>query len=64
MRKHTRRDFLKLSGAAALGLALTQLELQLLDPINVDNPLAGYPDRDWEKVYRDQYHYDSSFNYV
>src|SRR5574341_1080659 len=60
----SRRDFLKLSGATALGLALTQLDLQVLDPINVDNPLAGYPDRDWEKVYRDQYRYDSSFTYV
>jgi nitrate reductase alpha subunit len=64
MRTLTRREFLKLSGTAALGLALAELEFQLLDPVNVDNPLAGYPDRDWEKVYRDQYHYDSSFTYV
>jgi len=64
MTKLTRRDFLKLSGAAALGVAATRLGLQLLDPINVDNPLAGYPDRDWEKVYRDQYAYDSTFTYV
>jgi nitrate reductase alpha subunit len=60
----SRREFLKLSGAAVLGLALPQLEFQLLQPLNVDNPLAGYPDRDWEKVYRDQYRYDSSFTYV
>jgi nitrate reductase alpha subunit len=60
----SRREFLKLSGAAVLGLTLPQLEFQLLQPLNVDNPLAGYPDRDWEKVYRDQYRYDSSFTYV
>ncbi len=60
----SRRQFLKLSGAAALGLTLPQLEFQLLQPLNVDNPLAGYPDRDWEKIYRDQYRYDSSFTYV
>jgi len=60
----SRRNFLKLSGAAALSLAASQLELRLLDPINVGNPLAAYPDRDWEKVYRDQYRYDSSFTYI
>ncbi|MFN8454045.1 MAG: molybdopterin-dependent oxidoreductase [Anaerolineae bacterium] len=60
----SRRDFLKLSGAAALGVALSEPELRLLLPINVDNPLAGYPDREWEKVYRNQYQYDSSFTYV
>jgi len=64
MKNFSRRDFLKLSGAAALGLALTQPDFQLFDPINVDNPLADYPDRDWEKIYRDQYRYDSSFTYV
>jgi nitrate reductase / nitrite oxidoreductase, alpha subunit len=60
----SRREFFKLSGAAALGLAMTQMDLQLLDPINVTNPLDVYPDRDWERVYRDQYRYDSSFTYV
>ena len=64
MPKLSRRDFLKLSGTAALGLAASQLYLTVLDPINVDNPLAGYPDRDWEKVYRNQYGYDSTFTYV
>jgi nitrate reductase alpha subunit len=29
-----------------------------------DNPLAFYPHRDWEKVYRDQYRYDRSFTYI
>lgn len=60
----SRREFLKLSGAAALGVALSNFDLQLLDPLNVNNPLEAYPDRDWEKVYRDQYRYDSSFTYV
>ncbi|MCK6623891.1 MAG: molybdopterin-dependent oxidoreductase [Anaerolineae bacterium] len=60
----SRRDFLKLSGASALALALSEPQLQLLTPIQVDNPLAGYPDRGWEKIYRNQYQYDSSFTYV
>jgi nitrate reductase / nitrite oxidoreductase, alpha subunit len=64
MPSFSRREFLKLSGAAALGLAMTRLELLALDPINVDNPLDAYPDRGWEKIYRDQYRYDSSFTYV
>src|SRR5574341_1829667 len=60
----SRREFLKLSGAAALSMAFTRLDLRLLEPIIVDNPLAAYPDRDWESVYGDQYRYDSSFTYV
>ena len=60
----SRRDFLKLSGMAALGAALTNLELRLLEPVNILNPLDAYPDRNWEAVYRDQYRYDSSFTYV
>lgn len=65
MPKLTRRDFLKISGLAlAGGVAASQLPFQVLDPVVVDNPLATYPSRDWEHVYRDQYHYDSSFTYV
>jgi nitrate reductase alpha subunit len=60
----SRRNFLKLSGVSALTMALANLDLQLLDPIDVANPLAAYPDRNWEQVYRDQYRYDSSFTYV
>jgi nitrate reductase alpha subunit len=61
----SRRQFLKLSGTAALGVALKDgLALQLLQPVDVGNPLGGYPDREWEKIYRDQYRYDSSFTYI
>jgi nitrate reductase alpha subunit len=52
----TRRQFLKLSGAAGIGLYLASQELSLwaLEPVTeVDNPLAYYPARDWEKLYRD-----------
>jgi len=60
----SRRSFLALlSGGAvlaaspldALGGALTQA---------VDNPLALYPERGWEKIYRDQYRYDRTFTWV
>ena len=61
-----RRDLLR--GLAASG-ALASLPNSLfaardLVPVAVDNPLAHYPDRDWEKVYLDQYSYDGSFTYV
>ncbi len=62
----TRRKFLALSG---LGGALALLPedargLELLEPIKVDNPLAAYPARDWETVYRDIWRYDSRFVFL
>ena len=58
----SRRRFLKaclsISGAAILS---PQSSNWALEPVNIDNPLGSYPDRDWEKVYLDQYRYDSSF---
>ncbi|MFZ5808466.1 MAG: molybdopterin-dependent oxidoreductase [Chloroflexota bacterium] len=60
----SRREFLKLSSLVALGTIINDLDWKLLDPIQVDNPLAAYPSRDWETVYRDQYRYDSSFTFV
>lgn len=37
----------------------------MLEPIEpIDNPLAAYPDRDWEQVYRDLYAPDSTFHYL
>jgi nitrate reductase alpha subunit len=63
----SRRDFLKVAGGATAGvLVLGQagLALRRLAPVSVGNPLETYPDRDWERVYRDQYRYDDSFVYV
>jgi len=63
----TRRGLLKTGAAAGAGLVLSKsaFALRLLDPAaGVDNPLAHYPSRGWEKVYRDQYHYDRSFTWV
>ena len=31
---------------------------------DIPNPLAHYPARDWERIYRDQYSYDSTFQWV
>ncbi len=67
MGRVSRRDFLKVAGATGAGVAVlgqAGLALRRLSPVSIENPLAAYPDRDWERVYRDQYHYDSSFTYV
>lgn len=62
----TRRRFLKWTGLGIGGALLAELGgmrmLQARD--DVENPLKFYPNRDWEKIYRDQYGYDSSFPFV
>lgn len=61
------RPFLKTSAGtvAAAALADRALALTALQPvIKVGNPLGEYPDRSWERVYHDQYRYDSSFTFV
>ena len=64
MSQLTRRDFLKLSATSILGLTASQLRFLALEPVDVNNPLASYPDRNWEEIYRNQYRYDSSFTYI
>jgi len=62
-----RRSFLKLgTAAAAAGTALyVERQMAFLQAApGMENPLSFYPNRGWEKVYRDQYHYDSSFTFV
>ncbi len=62
----SRRDFIQRSGLVGAGLTalhlwpLRHLQAQETNP----NPLAHYPNRDWEKIYRHQYAYDSSFSWV
>src|SRR5262249_49620692 len=58
-----RRDFLK-AALATGGSGLLAPRLWAFDAVSVENPLGVYPSRDWEKVYRDQYRYDSSFTWV
>src|SRR5713226_2612936 len=60
----SRREFLN-TVAATLGAgAASSFTGCALKVVQVDNPLAGYPDRDWEKVYRDWYRYDRTFTWV
>ena len=63
----SRRQFLKVTAGtvAAAAIADKALALTALQPvIEVGNPLGEYPDRSWERVYHDQYRYDSSFTWV
>lgn len=61
--RHSRRDFLALlsSGAAVAATPLDALAGALAPLPEIENPLAFYPGRDWEKAYRDQYAYDRTF---
>ncbi len=60
----SRRSFLRISGvstaAAAMGLVLDPAYLRAA-PVRIDSPLAAYPNRDWESVYRDLAATDDSF---
>lgn len=73
MHVSSRREALITGGAAVLlGVVAGQLPLtrvveafsllQVSEP--VPNPLAAYPNRDWERVYRDLYRPDSTFHYL
>src|SRR5262245_14291137 len=64
----SRRDFIRRSGLAGAGIVAAQmLPLRFLQAQQIadnNNPLAFYPNRNWEKLYRDQYAYDRSFSWV
>ena len=64
MQKMTRRGFLDTAVAALGASAVASFGCGALEVVSVDNPLASYPDRDWEKLYRDQYRYDRTFTWV
>jgi nitrate reductase alpha subunit len=59
----SRREFLEAAAAAGfagfIGAATRAWGLTA-----VDNPLARYPNRDWEQTYRDLWKYDSTFTFL
>ncbi|MDR7568830.1 MAG: hypothetical protein QN143_10715, partial [Armatimonadota bacterium] len=66
----TRREFLASLPAAAAALSTWKLPEELLSftvlqPLEPGlNPLQRYPNRDWEKVYRELYTPDFTFHYL
>ncbi|MBI4220574.1 MAG: molybdopterin-dependent oxidoreductase, partial [Chloroflexi bacterium] len=66
-RKVSRRDFIKIGAAAAGATAASAFlaKLAFLQSTDeIDNPLAFYPNRNWEKAYRDIYRSDQSFVFL
>lgn len=59
----TRREFLEAASAAGFG-ALVASASKAWGLEAVTNPLAFYPDRDWERVYRDLWKHDSKFTFL
>ena len=51
-------------GGAVAAADWARAVAQDIVPLTVDNPLSGYPNRDWEKHYRNLYHSDSSFTFL
>lgn len=65
MQRITRKDFLKISAATLAGLAFNKpLFASLKFVPEIDNPLDYYPERDWEKIYRNQYRHDEVFHFL
>lgn len=64
----TRRSFIKGLGIAGGSLAAANwagaAPLRYFKPTAIANPLGQYPDRGWEKVYRDIFAHDSSFVFL
>lgn len=50
-------------GVASAGAAAAA-PLKYFKPLQIDNPLAAYPNREWEKAYRNIFNYDSSFVFL
>ena len=60
-----RRRFLQLlTAGAAAGFTHMDVLASLAAIPDIQNPLKHYPNRDWEKVYLNQYHYDHSFTWI
>ena len=62
----SRREFLKRTTTTAVLVAGSDiLSLSMLRPASAAvNPLAHYPNRDWERLYRDLYAHDDSFVFM
>lgn len=64
----SRRSFLRLAGVVGLGTVAMPRDLfaayDFVAPVSVANPLADYPNRGWEKQYRDVYTTDGSFHFL
>ncbi len=59
-----RRNFLESCAATGGALLAAGAQAWAFEPLSVANPLGAYPNRDWEKIYLDQYAYDDKFSWI
>lgn len=63
-----RRSFLKGMSATAVAAAGASKAfaqpIKYFQPLQVDNPLKAYPNRDWEKIYRNLFAHESTFHFL
>lgn len=64
----SRRSFVKVMGILGGTLAASKwaqaTPLRYFKPTSIGNPLAAYPDREWEKAYRNIFAHDSEFVFL
>ncbi|MEK6699771.1 MAG: molybdopterin-dependent oxidoreductase [Nitrospirota bacterium] len=62
----SRRGFLTIAAGTGAGVLLAGCDTNLFNFLKPksDNPLESYPDRNWEKVYRNIYKEDSHFHFL
>jgi len=66
----TRRTFIKIAAGTGAGVLLSGCESELFTFLEAktagaaESPLTTYPNRDWEKVYRNVYEEDSHFHFL
>ena len=63
VRRRLLKGLVGIGTVAAAGEAVAA-PLRFLKPMHVENPLAAYPNRDWEKAYRNIFKPDSSFVFL
>ncbi|KAB2910411.1 MAG: molybdopterin-dependent oxidoreductase [Kofleriaceae bacterium] len=64
MSKVSRRLFLQGLLSAGAATAASAAPLRFFKPTHIANPLAAYPNRDWERVYRNIFKADSTFVFL
>ncbi|HSR72325.1 MAG TPA: molybdopterin-dependent oxidoreductase, partial [Kiloniellales bacterium] len=61
----TRRAFLRGTGLSLAAISKPALALRVFEPVvNVENPIFYYPNREWERFYRDIYRSESTFTFL
>lgn len=61
----SRRDVLKVGGLSLASLVSPSFAFRVMEPVvKVENPMLYYPNRDWERFYRDIFKSESTFTFL